>query len=98
MGNSHDWMIHLTDDDKTFIKNFMLSSGSLKKMSELYQISYPTLRIRLNRLIEKINLYDTAFDDSYVLLIKSLTEENKIDPRTMELLIKAYNISRKEQD
>ncbi|MFD0704638.1 DUF2089 family protein [Alloscardovia venturai] len=94
MGTSHDWMVHLAEDDKTFIKNFMLSSGSLKKMSELYKISYPTLRTRLNLLIEKIHLYDTAFDDSYIVLIKSLAAENRLDAQTMELLIEAYNDSK----
>ncbi|MDK8648982.1 hypothetical protein QP849_00920 [Alloscardovia omnicolens] len=31
----------------------MLSSGSLKTMSQLYKISYPTLRRRLDQLINK---------------------------------------------
>ncbi|PZO98542.1 MAG: hypothetical protein DI615_03980, partial [Gardnerella vaginalis] len=42
------WMANLTDEDMSFIKNFVLSSGSLKEMSQMYQVSYPTMRIRLN--------------------------------------------------
>ena len=48
----------LSEEDFHFIKRFILASGSLKELAKQYQVSYPTLRIRLNRLIEKINVAD----------------------------------------
>ena len=48
MDNAKGWLQYLSDEDAIFIKNFMLSSGSLKEMSKLYRISYPTLRRRLD--------------------------------------------------
>ena len=57
MDNAKGWLQYLSDEDAIFIKNFMLSSGSLKEMSKLYRISYPTLRRRLDQLINKIHMY-----------------------------------------
>ena len=47
------WLSVLSEEDVHFIKRFVLASGSLKELAKQYRVSYPTLRIRLNRLIEK---------------------------------------------
>jgi len=44
----------LEADELGFIRRFVLSSGSLKEMAEEYGVSYPTIRLRLDGLIEKI--------------------------------------------
>ena len=42
---------------------FLLASGSLKEVAGLYGVTYPTVRLRLDRLIQKIHLSeDTAAD------------------------------------
>ena len=58
-----EWLANLAEEDLAFIKNFVLSSGSLKQMSQLYQVSYPTMRLRLDRLIEKIRLNDNETEE-----------------------------------
>ena len=35
------WMAELEDEDLTFIKKFILASGSLKEVAALYGVSYP---------------------------------------------------------
>ena len=60
------WMAELEDEDLTFIKKFILASGSLKEVAALYGVSYPTVRLRLDRLIQKIQLTETAEADPYV--------------------------------
>ncbi len=50
------WVDQLSDEDLAFLKRFVLSSGSLKETAKLYGISYPTVRLRLDRLIQKIEL------------------------------------------
>lgn len=45
------WMAGLEEEDAAFIKKFVLASGSLKEMAGLYGVSYPTVRLRLDRLI-----------------------------------------------
>ena len=48
------WMSNLDDEDMTFIKRFLLASGSMKEVAAQYGVSYPTVRLRLDRLIQKI--------------------------------------------
>ena len=50
-----EWILALEEEDVEFIKNFMLKSGSLKEIAKSYQVSYPTVRVRLDRLIQKFN-------------------------------------------
>lgn len=51
-----EWMAGLEDEDVAFIKKFLLASGSLKEVAGLYGVTYPTVRLRLDRLIQKIHL------------------------------------------
>ena len=44
----------LDAEDQEFILSLLKSSGSLKDMARLYGISYPTVRNRLDVLIEKV--------------------------------------------
>ncbi|MCG9844055.1 DUF2089 domain-containing protein, partial [Staphylococcus argenteus] len=53
------WLENINDEDRVFIKKFILSSGSLKQLSEEYRVSYPTIRLRLDRLIEKIKINES---------------------------------------
>ena len=84
------WMAALEDEDGTFIKKFILASGSLKEMAAQYGVSYPTVRLRLDRLIQKIRLGESAAADPYVTLVKRLAMEDKMDFETAELLISQY--------
>ncbi|MGI9293526.1 MAG: DUF2089 family protein [Pseudomonadales bacterium] len=53
------WLEQISDEDQTFVKRFVLASGSLKDLAKIYGISYPTVRLRLDRLIEKIKILDS---------------------------------------
>ena len=44
----------LPPDDQDFILNFVKASGSLKEMAKLLRLSYPTVRNRLDEIIEHI--------------------------------------------
>lgn len=48
------WILALEQEDAAFLKNFVLKSGSLKEIARLYEVSYPTVRLRLDKLIQKI--------------------------------------------
>ena len=48
------WISNLEDEELSFIKKFILASGSLKEMAQLYNVTYPTVRLRLDKIIEKI--------------------------------------------
>lgn len=85
-----NWLAALEETDLKFAKEFILCSGSLKDVAKYYDVSYPTVRLRLDRLIEKIRIYDTETDDSMVSLIKMLAYEKKISVDVASLLIEAY--------
>jgi hypothetical protein len=90
------WMAELEDEDLTFIKKFILSSGSLKEVAALYGVSYPTVRLRLDRLIQKIQLTETAEADPYVSLVKRLAVDDKLDFDTAKILITEYRKNKED--
>ena len=85
-----EWMAELEEEDVAFIRRFLLASGSLKEVAGEYGVSYPTVRLRLDRLIQKIRLADDRAADPYVALIKRLAVSEKIDFDAAKLLISEY--------
>ena len=85
-----DWMVNLEDEDVVFIKKFILSSGSLKEMAKEYDVTYPTVRLRLDKLIQKIEIEDRVEDNSYISLIKRYAIDEKIEFETAKVLISEY--------
>jgi hypothetical protein len=53
----------LSIDDQGFIIEFIKASGSLKEMARLLGLSYPTVRNRLDEVIERIRLTEKAGKD-----------------------------------
>lgn len=85
-----EWMINLDDEDVAFIKNFIMSSGSLKEVANQYEVTYPTVRLRLDRLIQKIQINEDTVNEPYIALIKRLAVNEKIDFDTAKILITEY--------
>lgn len=46
-------LARLNGDDQEFVLRFVQASGSLKEMARAYSVSYPTMRNRLDALIER---------------------------------------------
>lgn len=91
-----DWMTNLDDEDMAFIKKFLLASGSLKEIAKQYGVTYPTVRLRLDRLIQKIQISESAERDPYISMIKRLAVNEKLDFETAKLLIQEYKKISKE--
>ena len=53
-------LMRLSPEDLTFVITFVRTSGSLKEMSRQYGQSYPTIRNRLNAIIEQLGVEDAA--------------------------------------
>lgn len=85
-----EWMADLDEEDVVFIRRFLFASGSLKEVAGEYGVSYPTVRLRLDRLIQKIRLSDDRAADPYVALIKRLAVNDKVDFEAAKLLISEY--------
>ncbi len=84
------WILALEQEDATFLKNFVLKSGSLKEISKLYEVSYPTVRLRLDKLIQKIELSDQKEDEPFLTFIKGLAVDSRIDLETAKIIIEKY--------
>ena len=85
------WVDRLETEDLAFIKRFLLSSGTIKELARQYGVSYPTVRLRLDRLIEKVKLIDAHETESaFEQRIRLLYAEGRLDDRTFRDLLTAY--------
>lgn len=90
-GERKSWTDYLSDEDMSFIKRFILASGSLKELAQAYGISYPTIRLRLDRLIEKIKVLDEMETVSeFELVARALYVDGRLDMATMKSLLEAH--------
>ncbi|HCA7057170.1 TPA: DUF2089 family protein, partial [Staphylococcus pseudintermedius] len=94
---SSNWLDGLDESDLEFVRRFILNSGSLKKLSKEYEVSYPTIRSRLNQLISKIKLVEEKQSEPMIKFIKSLAIEDKVSLETANLIIKKYKDERNFQ-
>jgi hypothetical protein len=46
-------LARLSAEDQEFVMQFVRASGSLKEMAQILHLSYPTVRNRLNDIIER---------------------------------------------
>ena len=53
-------LLQLNTEEQHFILQFVISGGSLKKMAEQLNKSYPTVRNMLDDLIEKVESLNTS--------------------------------------
>jgi hypothetical protein len=85
------WIDGLTDEDLMFLKRFVLASGSLKELATIYGISYPTVRLRVDRLIERIKVLDNAeIRSEFERTARLLYADGKIDMETLKQLLAAH--------
>jgi hypothetical protein len=56
-------LARLSTDDQGFILEFIKTSGSLKEMAGLLRLSYPTVRNRLDEIIERVKFTEESRKD-----------------------------------
>ena len=96
--SAHRWLDYLADEDIVFLRRFLLASGSLKQLCEVYGVSYPTIRLRLDRLIEKVKLVE-SFDqaDDFEMTLRTELVGGKIDADTFKRLMDAYRQAQEKE-
>ncbi|MGT9162271.1 DUF2089 family protein [Enterococcus faecalis] len=90
-----DWFINLEFEEQEFIKSFILASGSLKQLAKEYDVSYPTVRNRLDKLIEQIKLTN-KMADSFEVSIMKMVIEDKMSLDTGKLIIEKHKEAKHE--
>jgi hypothetical protein len=89
------WIEHLSEEDLAFLKRFLLASGTLKDIARQYGVSYPTVRLRLDRLIAKVQLLDEREPAGPLeLRLRALYADGKVDDEAFQTLLDAYRAER----
>ncbi len=92
------WLEALDDEDLQFLRRFVLSSGSLKTLCEEYEVSYPTLRARLDRLIAKVTAADDPRSaDAFERRLRVMAADGKISAVLARELLKAHREAAEER-
>jgi hypothetical protein len=99
MDNGREWADGLSDEDLVFLKRFLLASGSLKALGQTYGVSYPTIRLRLDRLIEKVKILDEhRHVDAFERRLRLLHAEGRIDMAALKDLLSAHRLATRQGD
>jgi hypothetical protein len=53
-------LARLTGDDQVFVAAFLRSHGSIKEMEQMFGVSYPTIKARLNRIAGSLDFIDES--------------------------------------
>lgn len=91
-----DWLLSLDVEDAEFVRKFVLSSGSLKKIAKSYDVSYPTVRTRLDRLIQKMEMQEEMEREPFVHFVKQLAIEDRVSLEDAKVIIEKYKKEKEE--
>jgi hypothetical protein len=85
------WFVHLEEEDQQFVKRLVSASGSLKELAEHYGVSYPTVRLRLDRLIERIKMLDEIpSQNEFQARVRLLVADGEIPPKLGKELLQLH--------
>ena len=74
-----------------FIKRLVTASGSLKELADQYGVSYPTIRLRLDRLIGRIRALDEhAPTDAFQARIRLLVADGEMSAKLAKELLQLH--------
>lgn len=92
------WTTALNEEDWSFLKRFLLASGSLKALARVYGISYPTIRARLDRLIAKVEATEEPRPgDAFERKLRILVADAALPPLLAKELLAAHRTSLKQE-
>ncbi|MEZ6124904.1 MAG: DUF2089 family protein [Planctomycetaceae bacterium] len=93
------WIEFLSDEDLAFVRRLVLASGSLKEIAKQYGVSYPTIRLRLDRLIAKIRAVevDSVMTD-FERILRAQFADQKLSHETFQLLLAAHLQDQEKSD
>ena len=91
MSDRPAWIQHLEEEDLQFIKRFMLASGSLKELADAYGVSYPTIRLRLDKVIERIRTLDEhSSADALEARVRLLVADGEMSAKLAKELLQLH--------
>jgi hypothetical protein len=87
----------MSDSDLEFIQRLVLTSGSLKDLAGQYGVSYPTIRGRLDKVIERLRgLVEGRPPDPMADLLADLIGRGELAPAAARNILELHRkLSRK---
>ena len=71
----------LPREDQDLVVELVLKSGSLKELAQSYDVSYPTIRARLDRVIERLKgAINGQKPDPLSELLATLVQRGEVSP------------------
>ncbi|TVU64924.1 DUF2089 domain-containing protein [Paenarthrobacter nitroguajacolicus] len=86
------WTDELSDSDLGFIRSMILHSGSLKALALEYGVSYPTVRSRLDKIIEKIKVAESTTLDEFSQKIFAMAIDGQITRDAAKRIIELHHL------
>ena len=80
-------LARLTAEDQHLIESFVLCGGSLKTLAEQLSITYPTVRKRVDAVIERVQMLQSADERQTEAWLKSV-EGGEMSPEMASRLIR----------
>ena len=93
--DSVTWFLQLDEEDQRFVQRLVLASGSLKELAEGYDVSYPTIRLRLDRLIERIRTSENPLSDAFETKVRQLVAEGDVSAKIGKQLLRFHKETKK---
>ncbi|MBB6432172.1 DUF2089 family protein [Leuconostoc carnosum] len=90
-----DWFLELEREDQEFIKQLVKSSGSLKELAKIYKVSYPTVRVRLDKIIQRISLIEQQKESSFETKIMEMVINDELSLHLAKKIIENYQEEKK---
>ncbi|MCT3256972.1 DUF2089 family protein [Lactiplantibacillus plantarum] len=91
-----DWFVNLEREDQEFVKQLVIASGSLKQLAKIYQVSYPTVRMRLNTIIQKINFIEDNGANTFETKVMKLVIDEKLSLEVAKQIITDFREEKHE--
>lgn len=84
-------LARLTAEDQVFLAAFVRSHGSIKQMEQLFGVSYPTVKNRLNRIGEQFDFVEIDARPERVDVLDRLERGELSVAETLDLLNKGVD-------
>jgi hypothetical protein len=78
----------LSYEDQVFVAQFIRCHGSIKEMEQVFGVSYPTIKARLNKLNESLNLVQVEVPAQDTKEILKRLEQGEISAKEAAQLLK----------
>ncbi len=91
-------LLSLTEEELDLVLQLVLASGSLKDLARVYQVSYPTIRAKVDRLIARVQqIVGGASPDPMMQLLADLVERGEITVSAARSVRDLYRQQKTEQ-